>query len=595
VRIGVIGAGRVGAVIAAALRGAGHDVVAASGVSAAAKHRIKTLLPGTLNLPADQVARSADDLLIVAVPDDALAGVMTGLAATGSIRPGQIVAHTSGAHGLEVLRPAVEQGARPLALHPAMTFAGTPADVSRLRGISFGVTAPASLRDFAASLVAELGGTPEWISDDQRVLYHASLAHGANHLVTLVNDATDRLREAGVREPAKVLGPLLSTALENALKLGDDALTGPVSRGDAGTVAGHAEVLANTGTLPSYLALARRTADRAIASGRLRGRDAEPLLEVLATQPPRASEHLRPSQRPESSQSPRVGQSRSAGEGRPGRSPRSPEGREMKTVSDPAQARGLGDRTGVVMTMGALHEGHATLLRTARAECDFLVATIFVNPLQFGPSEDLAKYPRTLEEDLEICRAEGVDLVFTPSPETMYPHGQPVVTVDPGPLANELEGAVRPGHFAGVLTVVLKLLNLTGAAAAYFGEKDYQQLTLIRQMAADLDLPAAIIGVPTVREADGLALSSRNRFLSVDERALALGLSRALRAGAAQHTPDAVLATAGKELAGLSVDYLELRDPALGPPPVSGPARLLVAARLGTTRLIDNTLVELEQ
>jgi pantoate--beta-alanine ligase len=254
---------------------------------------------------------------------------------------------------------------------------------------------------------------------------------------------------------------------------------------------------------------------------------------------------------------------------------------------------GVVGRVAVVMTMGALHEGHATLMRAARKENEFVVATIFVNPLQFGPSEDLARYPRTLEVDLEVCRAEGVNLVFVPPAEEIYPGGEPGVRVDPGPLGEQLEGAVRPGHFSGVLTVVLKLLNLIFPDTAYFGEKDYQQLTLIRKMVDDLCVNVRIVGVPTVREADGLALSSRNRYLSVEERELALGLSRALRVGAAGRTADEVLDMAGRELAGLDVDYLELRDPLLGPAPGSGPARLLVAARVGSTRLIDNIELEL--
>ncbi|MFC7550327.1 Rossmann-like and DUF2520 domain-containing protein [Plantactinospora sp. GCM10030261] len=282
--VGLIGAGRVGAVLGAALAGTGHHVVAASGVSDAARRRIAALLPGVGNPPADEVARVATDLLIIAVPDDALAGVVSGLAGTGALRAGQVVAHTSGAHGLSVLVPAADIGARPLALHPAMTFTGTAADLARLPGVSYGVTAPAELRPFAARLVADLGGVPEWISEDDRVLYHAALAHGANHLVTLVNEATDRLREAGVADPARVLGPLLRAALDNALHLGDAALTGPVSRGDAGTVARHLDRLAGTApeSVAAYLALARRTADRAIDAGRLRPVDAVALLGVLA-------------------------------------------------------------------------------------------------------------------------------------------------------------------------------------------------------------------------------------------------------------------------------------------------------------------------
>ena len=286
--VGVIGAGRVGATLGAALAAAGHHVVAASGVSAAAKHRIATLLPQARNLPADQVAREAHDLLIIAVPDDALASVVAGLAGVGALRPGQVVAHTSGAHGLDVLEPARAVGARPLALHPAMTFTGTPADLTRLAdGVSFGVTAPPDLAIIAHDLVDDLGGQLEWIDELDRPLYHAALAHGANHLVTLVNEAADRLRDAGVTHPEKMLAPLLRAALENALAGGDSALTGPVSRGDAGTIAKHVTALGAVApdSVPAYLALARRTADRAIAVGRLRPTDAESLLDVLAGKP----------------------------------------------------------------------------------------------------------------------------------------------------------------------------------------------------------------------------------------------------------------------------------------------------------------------
>ncbi|WP_247662459.1 Rossmann-like and DUF2520 domain-containing protein [Micromonospora sp. U21] len=282
--VGVVGAGRVGAVLGAALVAAGHRVVAVAGGSGASRARLALLLPEVPRRPVPAVAHAAADLLLIAVPDDALAGVVADLADRGALRPGQVVAHTSGAHGLAVLAPAAAVGARPLALHPAMTFTGTPDDLSRLAGISYGVTAPAELRPLAARLVADLGGVPEWVGESDRPLYHAALAHGANHLVTLVNEATDRLRDAGVARPEKVLAPLLRAALENALRLGDDALTGPVSRGDAGTVQRHLARLAATApeSVPAYLALARRTADRAIAAGRLRPVDAQSLLGVLA-------------------------------------------------------------------------------------------------------------------------------------------------------------------------------------------------------------------------------------------------------------------------------------------------------------------------
>jgi pantoate--beta-alanine ligase len=245
---------------------------------------------------------------------------------------------------------------------------------------------------------------------------------------------------------------------------------------------------------------------------------------------------------------------------------------------------------GLVPTMGALHAGHRALLDAAHEFSQSVVATIFVNPMQFGPAEDLAVYPRTFDEDVAVCEQAGVDLVWAPSAQDVYPGGPVRVEVAPGPLGAELEGAVRPTHFAGVLTVVAKFFLLVRPAVGYFGEKDYQQLVLIRQMAADLDLGVAVAGVPTVREPDGLALSSRNAFLSADDRRRALRLSRALFAGrgSAAGGAQAVLAAARAELGDLAVDYLELRDAELGPAPEHGAARLLVAARVGSTRLIDN-------
>ena len=247
--------------------------------------------------------------------------------------------------------------------------------------------------------------------------------------------------------------------------------------------------------------------------------------------------------------------------------------------------------------MGALHAGHAALVRAAAALADAVAVTVFVNPLQFGPGEDLDRYPRTPEADLALLGELGVELVFAPTAEEVYPGGPPAVTVDPGPLGEVLEGASRPGHFAGVLTVVMKLLGLLRPDIAVFGEKDYQQLALIRRAVADLELGVDIVGVPTVREPDGLALSSRNSYLSPAERIRATALSRALRVGAAAG-PDgaeAVLAAATVELtkAGIKVDYLALRRPDLAAAPQAGPARLLVAARIGSTRLIDNVPLDL--
>jgi pantoate--beta-alanine ligase len=264
----------------------------------------------------------------------------------------------------------------------------------------------------------------------------------------------------------------------------------------------------------------------------------------------------------------------------------------------------LGTRDGrvaLVPTMGALHRGHAALMQCARREVGDgapVVASIFVNPLQFAPGEDLDRYPRTLDADLEVCAEQGVDVVFAPGVDEVYPGGDPQVTVAPGPVAEVLEGRSRPGHFAGVLTVVAKLLGLVRPDVAVFGEKDYQQLALVRRMVADLCMGVEVVGADTVREPDGLALSSRNRFLDDEQHRQALALSRALfaaRDGAALGR-DAALAAAHAELdgaPGVDLDYLELTAPDLGPAPASGPARLLVAARVGSTRLIDNLALDL--
>ena len=260
--------------------------------------------------------------------------------------------------------------------------------------------------------------------------------------------------------------------------------------------------------------------------------------------------------------------------------------------------RVAGRKLVLVPTMGALHEGHLELIRRARRlPGTVVVVSIFVNPLQFGANEDIDRYPRPLEADLDKLRAEGVELAFTPGVEDMYPD-TPQVTVNPGPLGDDLEGGVRKGHFAGVLTVVAKLFNIVRPDMAFFGEKDYQQLTLIRRMVRELSFDVQVVGVPTIREADGLALSSRNVYLSPQQREAAVALSAALAAGrhAGFDGPEAALKAAGEVLAGqdgVDVFYLELRAPDLGPAPVSGDARLLVAAKVGNTRLIDNTSVQL--
>jgi pantoate--beta-alanine ligase len=285
-----------------------------------------------------------------------------------------------------------------------------------------------------------------------------------------------------------------------------------------------------------------------------------------------------------------------------------------RTRAELAVARAkLDGSVGVVMTMGALHEGHDVLIHAARARVEHVVVTIFVNPLQFGPNEDFDRYPRTFDADLARCESLGVDLVFAPTVDEMYPSGAPQIRLNPGARGEILEGASRPGFFHGVLTVVMKLLQLTHPDFTFFGEKDYQQLALVRQMASDLDVPVDVVGVPTNRDPDGLARSSRNRYLSPAGREAALALSRSLGAGAdaasAGVGPTATLAAAINEFGRtadaaaerVELDYLVLRAPDLGDAPDGGPARLIVAAWIGRdtaagvpgTRLIDNGPVEL--
>ena len=283
VRLGVVGAGRVGAVLGAALRAQGHELVAVAGDSQASRNRIATLLPGVPRRKPTAVSR-ASDLLLLTVPDDMLSNVVTMLAASGAIREGQYVAHTSGRHGLAVLAPAAALGARVLALHPAMTFTGTALDLGRLPSCAFGATADDSdAVALAERLVADLRGHLVWVPEEKRAVYHAGLAHGANHLVTLVTQAMALLRESGATDPAATLRPLLTAALDNALTMGDAALTGPIVRGDVETVRAHLEGIVRTqpATLPAYVALARATANTAVLDGRLLPIRAAKLIGIL--------------------------------------------------------------------------------------------------------------------------------------------------------------------------------------------------------------------------------------------------------------------------------------------------------------------------
>jgi len=284
-RVGIIGPGRAGTALARALARAGHDVVAATAVSEQSKRRVRDNFPrAKLADPSDVL--SAADLVLLTVPDDVLPGLVAGLATTDAPYAGRLIAHASGAHGIRVLDPATRAGALPLALHPVMTFTGRDDDVDRIKGVSFGVTAPDQLRPAAEALVIEMGGEPVFIAEENRALYHAALAFAANYLVTLVSQAASMLREAGADSPNRMLGPLLGAALDNALRFGDAGLTGPVARGDDGTVAAHITAIGEhaPAALPAYRALARLTADRALAAGLLSASDAERLLDLLGEQ-----------------------------------------------------------------------------------------------------------------------------------------------------------------------------------------------------------------------------------------------------------------------------------------------------------------------
>ncbi len=282
-RVGIVGAGRVGSVLGAALRRAGHDLIAVSAVSDLSRLRAEALLPGVPIRPAPDVAVDAD-LVVLAVPDDVLPGLVSGLVETGAIHAGQFVLHPSGRYGIEVLAAAARVGAIPLAVHPVMTFTGTSVDLARLADCPFGVTSAEPVRPVAEALVVEMGGEPVWIPESARAIYHAAIVFGANYLMTVVVQSLEMLDRAGIADPARLMAPLLSASLDNALRHGDTALTGPVARGDARTVADHLESISEQSpvVVDAYRALARLTADRAMAAGLLDLSAAQSLLEVLA-------------------------------------------------------------------------------------------------------------------------------------------------------------------------------------------------------------------------------------------------------------------------------------------------------------------------
>jgi pantoate--beta-alanine ligase len=432
-----------------------------------------------------------------------------------SIAPGPWVAHVSGATPLAALDPHV----RRFGMHPLQTFT-TARGPEQLDGAWAAVTAESDeAAELATWLATALGLRPFRLDERRRVLYHAGAVTASNYLVTL-RDAAGRLVEhAGA--PAEALDPLMRGTMDNGFEL-----TGPIARGDWAVVRAHEEAIAESA--PQLSALYRTLADETA--------------RVAAQERPPAGMRV------------------------------------CLTIAElRSELRGRGGTVGLVPTMGALHAGHVALLRAAREECDAVVMSLFVNPAQFAEGEDLARYPRDDDADLARAAEAGVDLVFAPGAEELYPDGYQT-WIDVEELGSILEGEHRPGHFRGVATVCCKLFNLVRPDRAYFGQKDAQQVAVLRRMISDLHLGVDLRVVPTVRDADGLALSSRNAYLSPRERERAGALPRALQ------TRDPTRALALLSQDGLDVDYVEVAD---FDPPV-----LAAAVKVGGTRLIDNVVLD---
>ncbi|MCP5033689.1 MAG: pantoate--beta-alanine ligase [Actinomycetia bacterium] len=487
------------------------------------------------------------DVILLAVPDSSIASV------AAMINPGRAaVLHLSGAKGLDVLSSHERRGS----VHPLLSLPDAETGARRLT--EGGVFAVAG-HESALDLVATLGGRAVTVPDERRGLYHATAAVAANHLVALCAQVERLGVEVGV--PIDAYWDLMSTTLDNVRRSGPlSSLTGPAARGDDSTVSLHLDVLPPT-ERPLYRKLATEAA-------RLAGHPPLPSLGLMS---------------------------------RADRATVVASIDELRALLDDQRSRG--STIGFVPTMGYLHEGHGSLIRAAAEANDVVVASIFVNPLQFAPEEDLASYPRDLERDTELAEANGVSVLFTPSVEEMYPFGRVLTSVSVEEVSSLWEGASRSTHFRGVATVVTKLFNIVGPCRAYFGEKDFQQVAVLERMVHDLSIPVQLIGCPIVRESDGLALSSRNMYLSSDERVAARVLRRALDQGVETIVNgeretvvvDEIMASVVATEALAELDYAAAVDArtltqssTLDDPST---IRLLIAARVGSTRLIDNSAV----
>jgi pantoate--beta-alanine ligase len=537
-----IGPGRAGRSLALALGAAGWQVA------------------GLLGRDDDPAGAAAGvDVLVISTPDDVIASV------AAAVRPDPhcLVVHLAASLGLGVLEPHPRRGA----VHPLVPLPTPEIGAERLaQGISFAVAGD----PLACRIVEALGGRALHVADADRAAYHAAACIAANHVVALLGQVERVASTAGLGLDAFL--DLTRCALEDVGRLGPaPALTGPAARGDWATLERHRQALAA---------------------------EERPAYNVLVGQALRLAADA-------AGRNPRDGV-RAPGPAVPAAAPAPPPVAVKETIADFSAwaegARAHGASVGFVPTMGALHAGHVSLIERAAAECDVVAVSIFVNPLQFGDAADLERYPRDLSGDLAACTRAGASVVFCPTTAEMYPTW-PVPTetvISVGAEAREWEGTSRPGHFEGVATVVAKLFAAAGRCRAYFGEKDFQQLAVIRRMAADLGFPVDVVACSTIREPDGLALSSRNRRLSASERAAAVVLARALAAGraaisAGERRPAAVASVMEAVVGGepsVLLDYAAVVDAESLRVPVRldghRPLRLLIAAEVGPVRLIDN-------
>ena len=504
---------------------------------------------------ADRAAEAVEGAgaALLCVPDEAITEVCARIA---PLSPPQ-VGHVSGATQLDALSSATEHGATAFSLHPLQTFvdestaiAGTPVAIA-------GTDAEAL--SFAQALAEALGMRPFEVPEENRAAYHAAAAIASNLLVALEESAAELVESLGIDNPRELLAPLVLRTAANWAERGPAALTGPIARGDRATVERHRAALAEAAPelLPMYDALAERAEAR--------------------------------------------GSPGEAGTGRAGMKIMRSRAELREALAEP---RRQGKRIGLVPTMGYFHDGHLSLMRQAREDCDVVVVSLFVNPTQFGPGEDLDSYPRDEDRDAELAALEGVDLLWTPDTDEMYPDGFATSVEVANSLTGMLEGDPErrgPSHFRGVTTIVAKLFNSVQPDVAYFGRKDAQQALVIERMTRDLDLPVEVAVLPTVREEDGLALSSRNAYLTAEQREQATAISRALRAaeraaGAGETSIEALLGAARDELrrAGIEPEYVEARAAEdLSPiAELNGrPVLVAVAARIGNARLIDNVVI----